>query len=107
MEKNSELYQHIIQEMNKENMKKTSGIVFLKTGDVLKIRNYFIVFLDYWTRYIGAMSSGDEELMNQVNKEMNGGVISNGDIAIDLSDVSAMMANPKEKYQPVEFQEED
>lgn len=68
------------------------GVVILKNGAVLKVRKMYEYFHESWILFNSALTSGDTELIKSVVNEANGGIISNGELTINLADVSAMVA---------------
>jgi len=68
------------------------GVVILKNGIALKIRKMYEYFHESWILFNSALSSGDTELARSVIHDTNGGVISNGEMTVNLSEVSAMVA---------------
>lgn len=68
------------------------GSIILKNGIILKVRKMFEIFHQNWFFYMSALASQNKEVIEKMFSEMNGGIVSNGEMTINLADVSAMIA---------------
>jgi hypothetical protein len=85
-----DLIKHIVEVMNFQNIRDSKGLVFLKTGHVIKVKNFFSSVLGMWQSFNRAIANDDKETLIKLDN----GVISNGEISINLEEVAAMMAHP-------------
>ena len=67
------------------------GIVLLKTGMALKINHYFQYVLDCWSDYKIAKSTENKIELGKILKE-DGGLITNGELTIELDAIMGMIA---------------
>jgi hypothetical protein len=81
----------LYKKMREIDVKDSYGILVLKTGMVLKINNYFELLLDQWNEYKQAKTTDNKENLEKVLKD-TGGILSNGDIAVDIDSVMAMIS---------------
>jgi hypothetical protein len=85
---------YLIEKMNNSNLKETKGLMFLRTGDVIKIKKFYVFFANSFFTYSNAIVNGDEEVI----KNLNGGVVTDGELIVDLSEVAMMMPHPQNEY---------
>ena len=93
--KKNDLLEYVDKIVEKEYIvayKKSKGTVILKNGFVFKISQMFNFFRDSWIAFNRATLEFDDEKRLELLKITNGGVITNGIVSVDLSDVSAMFA---------------
>lgn len=85
--------ENIIQDKaNEINFMESFGTIIFKNGVALKVRRMFEYFQQNWFYFMSAFSSGDEKITRKMLSDLNGGIISNGEVSINLADVSAMVA---------------
>ena len=86
--KTMEVLYNKMQELDVED---SYGIVLLKTGAALKINHYFQYVLNCWSDYKIAKSTENKIELGKIFKE-EGGLISNGEITIELDAIMGMIA---------------
>lgn len=91
-------YLKLVMDLNNkmELMENSTGIMILKSGMRLKINSYFSYFREEWMNYKQAVRSNNKIAIEEVLKRTTGGIISNGDMDISLSEIAAMISNEKE-----------
>jgi hypothetical protein len=78
--------------IRKQQVKDSQGIVFLKNGAFFHFTAYFDGVRSIWLAYREALTSEDyDELQNIIKNFTTGGVISNGEVDILLSEIASMM----------------
>lgn len=71
----------------------TYGVVILKNGMMIKIVRLFDYFKEMWNEYKRIESTGsDEELFDFLKNKTNGGVITNEEIDVDLSQIASVIS---------------
>jgi hypothetical protein len=78
--------------IRRQQAKDSQGIVFLKNGAFFHFTAYFDGVRSIWLAYRQALASGEYEELDYIIKNYTtGGVISNGEVDILLSEVASMM----------------
>jgi len=78
--------------MQFHNYKDTSGVIFFKSGLALRIPNFYDFFQEEWMEYKTVTTAHTSpEIINKYLEENNGGVVSNGMITLNLTDIVAMV----------------
>lgn len=67
------------------------GVILLKNGAALQIRHFFDYFLDTWQAYKVSSGAGDTKAYKEIMAD-TGGIISNGEMFINLDDIATMVA---------------
>jgi hypothetical protein len=104
-ENKNDLLAHMDKILERETIiayKKSRGTVIMKNGFVFQVSSLFNFFRDTWYSYTKASLEPNEERRIELLKLSNNGIVSNGNITFDLSDVSAMLAegeNPNFMYE--------
>jgi hypothetical protein len=80
----------LYKKMREIDVKDSYGILALKTGLILKVNNYFELLLDQWSEYKLAKATNNKEALAKILKD-TGGMLANGDIAVDIDSVMAMI----------------
>ena len=86
--KTMEVLYNKMQELDVED---SYGIVLLKTGMALKVNHYFQYILNCWSDYKIAKSTDNKIELGKMLKE-DGGLISNGELTIELDAIMGMIA---------------
>ena len=86
--KTMEVLYNKMQELDVED---SYGIVLLKTGMALKINHYFQYVLNCWSDYKIAKTTDNKIELGKMLKE-DGGLISNGELTIELDSIMGMIA---------------
>lgn len=78
--------------IRKQQVKDSQGLVFLKNGAFFHFMSYFESIRGIWLAYREALASGDYEELEYIIKNFTtGGIISNGEVDILVSEISSMM----------------
>jgi len=68
------------------------GTIVLKNGTVLQVSSFFEYFKEYWGEYKTAVALEDKNALKDLLNEISGGILSNGEIDIDIKEVVAMIS---------------
>ena len=100
---NDELLKYAIDFINAKNIEESRGLMFLKSGDVIKVKKNFVMLFSIWERYVSIMLEDDEEVKFNELKSVHNGVVSNGDFMVDLDDVAMMMIHKGDDFTLLEY----
>jgi hypothetical protein len=67
------------------------GVIMLRNGPALNVRHFFDYFLNTWQAYKVAQGNGDTKVYNEIMRD-TGGIISNGELSINMDDITTMVA---------------
>lgn len=81
----------LYKKMQELDIQESSGIILLKTGLALKIESYFQYLLSTWSDYKLAKATNNEKVLERIMKK-TGGIISNGEVNIDMDAVIGMIS---------------
>jgi hypothetical protein len=87
----SKALQVLYEKMQELDIEDSYGIVLLKTGMALKANNFFQYMLNQWMDYKMAKATGNKESLEEIMKD-TGGILSNGELNLDLDSVMGMIA---------------
>jgi len=87
----SKALQVLYEKMNELDIEDSYGIVLLKTGMALKAGSFFQFMLNQWMDYKMAKATGNKEALEEIMKD-TGGILSNGELNLDLDAVMGMIA---------------
>jgi len=92
-------YLKLVMKIQNENerIESSTGYMILKSGLKLKINRYFIYFREEWMNYKEAIRKNNRKAIEEVLKRTTGGIISNGEIDINLSEIAAMLIEEKKE----------
>tara|TARA_Y100000310_G_scaffold345809_1_gene470286 strand:- start:9595 stop:10017 length:423 start_codon:yes stop_codon:yes gene_type:complete len=88
----NEALEIINQKMQFFNYADSFGILLLRNGFVLHVGSFFEYFREYWNDYQDAVVTGNEEKKKNLMKETGGGILTNGQIDVDIKEVIATIA---------------
>ncbi len=91
-EKDFEAMEILVEKMHMLDYADSFGTIILRNGAVLQIGSFFEYFREYWNDYKMADAFGDTEKMSKFLEETQGGIVSNGEIEIDIKEIIATVA---------------
>ncbi len=94
-EKKNDILNYVDKLIEKERFieyKESRGTIIMRNGFVFQVPQMFNFFRDNWLFFKKAILENDNEIL----KEINNGIVTNGIFSINLIDVSAMIAENKE-----------
>tara|TARA_Y100000310_G_scaffold288842_1_gene314849 strand:- start:626 stop:1048 length:423 start_codon:yes stop_codon:yes gene_type:complete len=94
----TEFFEELVAKSKQEEYAKSSGSIILHNGMVLPVHKNFYFFRDAMVLYSKASVDESEDLM----KIINGGVITNGAITVDVGAIMAAVSNDKKDHFYVE-----
>ena len=83
------------------------GTIILRNGFIFQVSNMFNFFRDSWFAYNKAQMEQDEKKKCFLLELSNNGVITNGQISVDLNNVAVMIGENRESQVELPMFEED
>lgn len=77
--------------------KDSYGVVILKSGFPINVRKFYEYFRESWNTYQDALKTNDLIALKNFYKETDGGILSNGEIDIDVRQIAATVSAYKFK----------
>ena len=93
-EKKNDLLEYVDKIIEREivaDYKKTKGTIVMRNGFIFQVDEMFNYFRDSWFFYVKASLEVDEEKKIKLLLLSNDGIVTNGDITLDLSEVATML----------------
>jgi len=90
----------ITQREKEEEYDNSYGTAILKNGMVIPIYSKFKMFRDGFVLYSNALVSDDEKKAKEIISGLNNGILSNGAVTLDITDVSGFVSADKRDYFP-------
>jgi len=91
--KTPETLQILYNKMNEIDFHDSYGTIIMRNGSVFRVPILYELFHQAWLDFMGAITSGDKKKIREAMEIYNGGIVSNGELTINLADVSTMISN--------------
>ena len=81
----------LINKMKHYDLYDSYGVIILRNGAALQVRHFFDYFLNTWQTYKISKGTGDTKTSKEIMND-SGGIISNGEVSINMDDIATMVA---------------